>query len=128
MNKIEEVKQEVRHREWAEQVKECQGSGLPVKEWCKQNGVNVYTYYRRLRTLREELLETKDTAAAPQIVPISISNEISGMALIEQTHKSTPVPIADSKVIMRRDGIEIELPQDISEKTLLVLLRGLKEC
>ena len=127
MNKIEEVKQEVRHREWAEQVKECQGSGLPVKEWCKQNGVNVYTYYRRLRTLREELLETKDTAA-PQIVPISISNEISGTALIEQTPKSPLVPIADSKVIMRRDGIEIELPQDISEKTLLVLLRGLKEC
>ena len=127
MNKIEEVKQEVRHREWAEQVKECQGSGLPVKEWCKQNGVNVYTYYRRLRTLREEVLETKGTAA-PQIVPISISNEISGTALIDQTPKSTPVPIADSKVIMRRDGIEIELPQDISEKTLLVLLRGLKEC
>ena len=118
MNKIEEVKQEVRHREWAEQVKECQGSGLPVKEWCKQNGVNVYTYYRRLRTLREEVLETKGTAA-PQIVPISISNEISGTALIDQTPKSTPVPIADSKVIMRRDGIEIELPQDISEKTLL---------
>ena len=127
MNKIEEVKQEVRHREWTEQVKECQSSGLPVKEWCKQNGVNVYTYYRRLRKLREELLESKDRDK-PQIVPISISNEISGTALIEQTPKSPPVPIADSKVIMRRDGIEIELPQDISEKTLLVLLRGLKEC
>ena len=127
MNKIEEVKQEVRHREWAEQVRECQSSGLSIREWCKQKGVNVYTYYRRLRTLREEVLETKGTAA-PQIVPISISNEISGIALIDQTPKSTPVPIADSKVIMRRDGIEIELPQDISEKTLLALLRGLKEC
>lgn len=127
MNKIEEVKQEVQHREWAEQVKECQGSGLPVKEWCKQNGVNVYTYYRRLRKLREEVLETKGTAA-PQIVPISISNEISGTALIDQTPKSTPVPIADSKVIMRKDGIEIDIPQNISENTLLVLLRGLKQC
>ena len=127
MKTIAEVKKEVRHKAWAEQVRECQSSGLPIKEWCKQNGVNVYTYYRRLRTLREEVLETKGTAA-PQIVPISISNEISGTALIDQTPKSTPVPIADSKVIMRRDGIEIELPQDISEKTLLVLLRGLKEC
>ena len=127
MNKIDEVKKEERRKAWAEQVRECQRSGLPIREWCRQNGINVYTYYRRLRTLREEVLETKGTAA-PQIVPISISNEISGTALIDQTPKSTPVPIADSKVIMRRDGIEIELPQDISEKTLLALLRGLKEC
>ena len=127
MNTIAEVKKEVRHREWAEQIRECQSSGLPIKEWCRQNGVNVYTYYRRLRKLREELLGSKDTDT-PQIVPISISNEISGTALIDQTPESTPVPMPGSKVIMRRDGIEIELPQDISEKTLLVLLRGLKEC
>ena len=37
MNKIEAVKKEVRHREWAEQVRECQSSGLAIKEWCKQN-------------------------------------------------------------------------------------------
>ena len=127
MKTIAEVKKEVRHREWAEQVRECQSSGLPIKEWCRQNGVNVYTYYRRLRKLREELLESKDTET-PQIVPISISNEISGTVLMDKTPEPTPIPMPDSRVIMRRDGIEIELPQDISEKTLLVLLRGLKEC
>ena len=127
MNKIEEVKQEVRHREWAEQVRECQSSGLSIREWCKQNGVNVYTYYRRLRTLREEVLETKGTAA-PQIVPISISNEISDAALIEPMPETTPVAKPGGKVIMRKSDIEIEFPESISEKTLLTLLRGLREC
>ncbi len=127
MNTIAEVKKEVRHREWAEQIQECQRSGLPIKEWCRQNGVNVYTYYRRLRKLREELLGTKDTDTL-QIVPVSVSSEISGTSLVKQEHGSAAIPTQDNKIIMRRDGIEIELPQDISEKTLLVLLRGLKEC
>jgi len=127
MNKIEAVKKEVRHREWAEQVRECQSSGLAIKEWCKQNGVNVYTYYRRLRVLREKMLEQKDTAS-PQIVPISVSSEISGPALTEQMCDPASLPMPNRKVVMRKNGIEIELPHDISEKTLLVLLRGLKEC
>jgi hypothetical protein len=48
MNKIQKIKKEVRRKEWAEQVRECQNSGLSNSEWCKQNGVNIYTYYRRL--------------------------------------------------------------------------------
>ena len=44
MNTIAEVKKKVQHREWAEQVRECQNSGLAIKEWGRQNGGNVYTY------------------------------------------------------------------------------------
>ncbi len=32
------------------------------------------------------------------------------------------------KVMIRKNGIEIELPQEVSEKMLLILLRGLQEC
>ena len=32
------------------------------------------------------------------------------------------------KIIIRKDGIEVEMPPDISEELLLTLLRGLKEC
>ena len=32
------------------------------------------------------------------------------------------------KVIIRKDGMEIELPQDTPEQMLLTLLRGLREC
>ena len=128
MNKIAEVKKEVRHREWAAQIQECQNSGLPIKEWCKQNGINVYTYYRRLRKLREELLEPKDTGM-PQIVPISISNDIANTARIKQKPEPGSIQMSDSKVVIRKDGIEIEVPyNNISEEMLLVLLKGLKQC
>ena len=37
-------------------------------------------------------------------------------------------PAFAQKVIVRKDGIEAEMPPDISEELLLTLLRGLKEC
>ena len=79
-----------------------------------------------MRKLREELLEQKATDS-PQIVPISVSNEISGTAF-EQLQRPQSDLTPDSKVVMRKNSIEIELPGSISEKTLLMLLRGLKEC
>ena len=35
MPTIREVKTELRHREWAEQIQECQSSGMTVTAWCK---------------------------------------------------------------------------------------------
>ena len=125
MNKIQKIKKEVRRKEWGEQVRECQNSGLSIREWCKQNGVNIYTYYRRLRKLRNELLDQAEECHP--IVPVSVSSEISKTSPIEQTAKPVTAE-PDSKIVMRKDGIEIDIPQNISENTLLVLLRGLKQC
>ena len=85
MNKIQKIKKGVRRKEWAEQVRECQNSGLSVREWCQQNGINVYTYYRRLRKLRNELPDQAEECHP--IVPVSVSSEISKTSPIEQTAK-----------------------------------------
>ena len=45
--------------EWEKQVIDWRSSGLPVKEWCRQNGVNDKTYYYRLRQIREKCLEAR---------------------------------------------------------------------
>jgi transposase len=39
MPTIREVKTELRHREWAEQIQECQSSGMTVTAWCKEKGM-----------------------------------------------------------------------------------------
>lgn len=95
-------------------VSDCQASGKKVEEWCAENGINVSTYYKRLNVLRSELI---DETEKQSIVPVSVS------AAIANAEKSSV-----DKIIMRKDGIEIELPQDISEDTILALLRGLKQC
>ncbi|MGN0575654.1 MAG: IS66 family insertion sequence element accessory protein TnpA [Ruminococcus sp.] len=57
MPTIREVKTELHHREWAEQIQECQSSGMTVTAWCKEKGISQHTYYSRMNVVRKELLE-----------------------------------------------------------------------
>ena len=52
-----------RYREWVEQIRECQSRGMKVRDWCKTNGMNETTYYRRLRIIREEYLQNAGNSA-----------------------------------------------------------------
>lgn len=122
MARIKEIKMQLRHQEWADMVKDCQSSGKSIEEWCRQNGIKVCTYYKRLQALRTELIEETEKQT---IVPVSINGSLckdtalcSGAAITGST----------SNVIIRKNGIEIELPQNISEDTVLALLRGISQC
>jgi hypothetical protein len=59
--KVQDTVRELRLKEWALQIKECQESGLSVVDWCAQNGVGYKNYYYRLRKVREELLNCAET-------------------------------------------------------------------
>ena len=124
MGRIREIKKQVRHKEWAAMVSDCQASGKKVEEWCAENSINVSTYYKRLNVLRSELI---DEAEKQSIVPVSVSASIANEA-----DTDTAIPNAagssEDKIIMRKDGIEITMPKSISEDTIFVLLKGLKQC
>ena len=129
MGKIREVKKALRHQEWAEQMQECQSSGMYVKEWCRQKGINPNTYYQRLRVVREEMLEHTEIEEQ-KIVPVCVSEAITGNTLTEVTDKrrnDAPVLISE-RIVLRKDGMEVEIPQNTSEETILMLMRGLKQC
>ena len=48
MPTIREVKTELRHREWAEQIQECQSSGMTVTAWCKEKGISQQLIENRI--------------------------------------------------------------------------------
>lgn len=134
MATIREVKTELRDREWAEQIQECQRSGMTVVAWCKENGISQHTYYSRLNVVRKELLK-RTKLPLQQIVPLSVSQSVTCATATIQTQciaggtePEEAEPSAPQKIIVRKDGIEVEMPTDISEGLLLTLLRGLKEC
>ena len=125
MATIKQVKNELRHKLWAEEITECQSSGMKISEWCKMKGISCNTYYRRLRIVRNEFLERSE-APLREIVPLSIATkptaeEVAVAAKKSPDHKS-------EKVFIRKNGIEIELPPSTEEHTLLALLRGLQQC
>ena len=124
MGKISEIKMQLRHKEWAEMVSECQASGKKVDEWCSENGINVSTYYKRLNVLRIELIEGSEKQS---IVPVSVSASVSVPQnnAVSDTGKEH---ISDSgKIIIRKDGFEVELSGDTSEDMLMALLYYCKE-
>lgn len=133
MPTIREVKTELRHREWAEQIQECQSSGMTVTAWCKEKGIIQHTYYSRLNVVRKKLLKRAELPLQ-QIVPLSVSQSVTCATATVHTQciaggaePEKDEPAAPQKMIVRKDGLEVEMPADISEGLLLTLLRGLKE-
>ena len=127
MAAIKEIKSELRHHEWAEQIEECQSSGQTVKEWCKGIGISPSTYYSRLRAVREEMLSQQPKHH--EIVPVSVSVELAENSRVMSEKASfSDKPKNHEKIIIRKNGIEIEVPCDADESIITAMLRGLKEC
>ena len=55
-------------REWAQQIRESQESGLSIRKWCDENGIGIKTYYYRRKRVREELLNNMESESATQLV------------------------------------------------------------
>lgn len=62
------VAQQVRIRQWAEQIRNCQNrpKGMDVEIWCTQNNLTKANYYYRLRRVRQicldQMQDTETTA------------------------------------------------------------------
>ena len=58
------VKQDVRLQEWSAQIEAQQASGLTVRQWCIENGVNPQTYYYHLKKVREQFIDSSPAKQA----------------------------------------------------------------
>ena len=95
---ITAVKQDVRLREWAEQLEAQQASGLTVPQWCAENGIKTKSFYYRLRRVREQYIQS-----AHAVVPLTVPQQQSADIRIE------------------KNGLHISLPTNITQDTLLAL-------
>ena len=43
---VQEVKLAARMQEWSQKIADCRRSGLSVREWCRNQGITIQTYYR----------------------------------------------------------------------------------
>ena len=108
MNEIAKIKNEVKLKRWAEMVQSRNESGLTVSEWCRQNGVNLKTYYYRLKRVRQALC---DNLEQHDIVPV--------------LPKEEPDPSAE-KIEISVGDVKITLPDSFNTETLRRLLVVLK--
>ena len=73
-----ELKHEAKKQEWSMSIQECRGSGLSVRAWCRQAGLNAATYYRWERELLA-LAETEpcSSVSAVRFAKLSAPKQVS---------------------------------------------------
>ena len=100
---IVQIKTGLTLRDWETQIRSCQESGKTVKEWCRDNGIPVGTYYTRLRKVREA----------------AIAEEQRSLPLMAE--KPTGIRITAGE-------IDISLPEGASPEQLAAVIGALKSC
>ena len=98
---IQTVKSQMTLKNWAQEVAECQSSGMRISAWCELHGIKVKTYYYHLRRVRESLLTESC------VVPLSTKS------------------ISDNVESFSGD-VRITLPCGCPEETLSTVLKVLK--
>lgn len=73
MDAVKQKSREVKLRQWAEIVTICRNSGITIRSWCDENGVNEKQYYYWQRKLREMALANIEDHAP--VVPASTPNQ-----------------------------------------------------
>ena len=58
-----------RLEKWNAAICAQKASGLTIKEWCEQNGINPNTYYYYLRRIRDAMLES----SGPRLMEMEFS-------------------------------------------------------
>lgn len=108
MKEIARVKKEIKLAEWAEMVKRRKESGLTVSEWCRQNGINLKTYYYRQKRMRQAVCNELEVHDIVPLEPVSDS---------EQKSEKIEISVGD---------VKITLPENFNEETLRRLLGVLR--
>lgn len=119
-----------KHQIWIERILACKASGLPVKTWCKQNGIAYSSYYHWLRETRQDLLDMHEVAAGN---PESSSIVESPLSLTPITFHELPVvsevvPEQEGAISLVLPGLSLHVDVDASSKHIraaITVLRSL---
>ena len=78
------------------QVK-CRNSGVPVKEWCRKQGISYSTYYRHERALLKCAQDPSDIPIleqAPQTLPVPFVEVTKMCQATSKTHTDSIVTVS----------------------------------
>ena len=101
--------------EWAQMVSKCRSSGQTVEKWCGENGINIKTYYYRMKRVSDSRREEiRLCGAEPRdIVAVNFNETIR-----------KPSGIASLR--MSINGVEISVYESTDDETLRRVIRVLK--
>lgn len=123
-------RQDRKRRLWIERILACKASGLPVRTWCKQNGVAYSTYYHWLKVTRQDLLDMHENAVTVESTPFAALSLPASSPVVFHELPSLAEPAADSPgvIALTLPGLTLTVAPDITVKQVraaIAVLRSL---
>ena len=123
--------QEIRYAEksaiWKQRIR---GSGMGVKPWCKEHGLDHTTYYRWERrilsaySMDKKLLVEQTAKASDILLPSTVTQQHTEIVKVELAPE--PTPVVPEMVELTVNGFSLSVPSDISSAFLTKLLEATK--
>ena len=112
------VAQQVRLRQWEEQIRDCQNrpEGMDVSTWCALHNITKANYYYRLKRVRKACLDQIPEAAHPAFVELPEPKSKSAMPAV-----GTPVIRITSS-----DGLSAEISASVSPEMFRCLIEAFR--
>lgn len=107
---LQRANQQQRLVEWSRRVEACRSSGLPVGQWCQENGIAASTYFFWQRKVFQALKELQEVTFAE--VPV-----------MERTQPPGHIAAA-----MEVSGVRIQVYKGADKATLQAILQAAKSC
>lgn len=113
-----QIAHEMRLERWEKVLRERKASGLSIRRWCRDNGVNEKTYYYWQRKLREKVCGQLVVGREEPQTP----------AIFTQVRlPASPGPASDGKLVIRLNGAEVEIHGEVPSATVETVIRALAD-
>lgn len=117
MDKVTAVRKRLNREQWKSLISECRSSGMTVSRWCKENNICEQTYYKNLKKLREEMIESLPS-------PLSVANEHP--ATFQKLEFQLAIPESKASVLIHLPNATLEVQNGATQSTVEAVLSALK--
>ena len=116
----------MRLEQWVSLLEEQAKSGLSKKDWCEQNGIRKWEFYRRQRECRDFLLQKSGMNEGDRNLPVLVEIPLDGCECTEALpidEKKYAMP-AHGNIDVSYNGFQISLGGHADPETLTTLIKA----
>ncbi len=119
MDQVSKVRKVIKREQWKTLISDCQSSGMTVRDWCLENGIKEQTYYRNLKVLRQEMIDSLPA-------PVNIPEETDTSTVFRKLEVTPPLPLTGAAIIIRLPQATLEIADGASQQTIQAVLLALQ--
>ena len=113
---MDHMTHQMREQYWRGFIKECNESGECKEKWLTEHGINSKSFYYWQRKIRSD--------GALQLVAAQASAQLPEQCTFSRLEAPAALNAAGPSAVIHKDGITIELNNDISDDLLIRILKA----